>query len=185
MHRFMFGLLVAGILAAGAGYCYKTVFNYNFLTVTPGQVYQSGAMPPAILENKIQKYGIRAVIDLRSPGDDVDQEHATLAQLGVEHFHIPSGQVPEVAVVDEFLEIMDRCENRPVLIHCNHGEGRAVLFTAIYRMEYEGWNNEHARRVAYWQSGLGNFNPNSRKGRFLSNYIPRWRVAPKIAKMTK
>ena len=170
--RLLVGVLLVGVLGVGTGY-YKRVSTYRFTTITEGQVYQSGAMPPEILRDKVGQHGIRTVVDLRRPRDNVDEEHAVLTQLGVKHFSLPSSQVPEDEVVDAFLEIMDNREYRPVLIHCKHGIGRAVLFAAIYRMEYEGWSNEHARSVAYWQSAFGSFNPSSGKGAFILNYMPR------------
>ena len=173
MTRLMIGVLFVGALGAGVGY-YQKRSSYRFTTITEGQVYQSGAMPPEVLKNKVQQYGIQTVIDFRRPDGKVDAERAALSQLGIKHFNLYSGQIPEDEVVDIFLEIMDHHEYRPILIHCKHGIGRAVLFTAIYRMEYEGWSNELARRKAYWQSTLGSsFRLNEKKGKFICDYIPR------------
>lgn len=176
MQRIIFALVttvIVSMIGAGGGYAYWAKFNYRFLTVTEGQVYRSAAMPPEMLQSKVRRYGIRTVIDLRKPGDDVIAERAALAVLGVRHFSLPSHQVPSEEVVKGFLEIMDRSEYRPVLIHCHDGIGRAVLFSAIYRVEYEGWSNEDARLTAYWRSGLGNFKPDSRKGTYIRSYVRR------------
>jgi protein tyrosine/serine phosphatase len=171
------GVLLIGGLIAAAGYSYWVFVDHRFYTVTEGQVYRSGAMPLGTLQNKINHYGIKAVIDLRKTMDAVAAEHKALTQVGVKHFSVPTGQVPTEKTVKAFLEIMDDRENRPVLIHCHHGEGRAVLFAAIYRMEYEGWSNDDARqasRLILYKSG---FSLNSRKGKFLLNYVPRSRLA--------
>jgi protein tyrosine/serine phosphatase len=32
---------------------------------------------------------------------------------------------------------MDNKDNYPVLIHCYHGTGRAEMYSALYRIEYE------------------------------------------------
>lgn len=166
----LIGVLLVGVLGAGAGYGYWVLFDYRFSTVTEGQVYRSGAMPPETLLVKVRRYGIRAVIDLRRPGAEVDAERVALAQVGVKHFHLPSKQVPNDETIDAFLEILGHCEYRPVLIHCNHGEGRAVLFAAIYRIEYEGWSNERARRASRLLSSFGSFSSKSRKGIFIRDY---------------
>ena len=179
--RLMIVVLLIGALGAGAGY-YKRVSTYRFTTITEGQVYQSGAMPLEALKEKVKHYGIRAVIDFRSPRGNVDEENAFLTQLDVKHFNLPSGQIPENEVVESFLEIMDHPEYRPILLHCKHGIGRAVLFSAIYRMEYESWINEHARRKAYWQSTLSSsFKPNEEKGIFIRDYLPRQRRATTLS----
>lgn len=166
-------VFLVGVLAAGAGYGYWTLFDYRFSTVTKGQVYRSGAMPPEALLTKVRRYEIRAVIDLRMPGPEVDAERTALAQVGVKHFHLPSDQVPGGETIDAFLEILSRCEYRPVLIHCKHGEGRAVLFSAIYRIEFEGWSNERARRASRLLPFFGSFRTDARKGMFICNYVPR------------
>lgn len=176
MQRIIFALVatvIASVVGIGGSYVHWTKFNYRFLTVTEGQVYRSATMPPEILQSKVRRYGIRSVIDLRKPGDDVIAERASLSELGVRHFSLPSHQVPSEEVVRGFLEIMDRLEYRPVLIHCNNGIERAVLFSAIYRVEYEGWSNEGARSTAYLRSGLGSFEPDSRKGAYIRSYVSR------------
>jgi protein tyrosine/serine phosphatase len=182
-HAWRFALLSIVVLlfaavCGGAVYGYWTVFEHRFSTVSEGQVYRSGGMPPEQLVNKVRQYGIRAVIDLRrdsSEMEEMSKERSILARLGVRHFHLPSQQIPTDETVDRFLEIMGHPEYRPVLIHCTHGEGRAVLFAAIYGMEFEGWSNERARSASRFLSFRGSFSPKSKKGIFIRNYIPRWR----------
>ena len=94
--------------------------------------------------------------------------------MEVRHFSVPSKQVPDKETVKAFLDIMDDKKNRPVLIHCHHGEGRAVLFSAIYRIEYEGWPNDQARRASRLILYKSSFSADSKKGMFLKNYIPRF-----------
>jgi protein tyrosine/serine phosphatase len=159
-------------LCASALYAHWVLFEHRFATITPGQAYRSAAMPPERLVEKVEKSGIRAVIDLRSHGED-EAERSALAALGVKYFSLPSSQTPSPSVLDSFLELAAQSENRPFLVHCNHGIGRAVLFAALYRIEFEGWPNERARSNAYWGSGLGNFKPDSEKGRFLLDYRRR------------
>ncbi len=171
------GVLGIGLLVAAAAYGYWVFVEHRFLTVSEGQVYRSGAIPLETLQKKIKRYGIRTVIDFRKSREKVDAEHKALTQMGVKHFSVPSEQVPAAETVKAFLEIMDNRENRPVLIHCHHGKGRAVLFAGIYRIEYEGWSNEDARRASRLILFKSGFSSSSRKGMFLLNYIPRSRLA--------
>ena len=175
--RPLVGVLLVGLLVAAAGYGYWVFVDHRFWTVTEGQVYRSGAMPLETLQNKIKQYGIQAVIDFRKTLDAVDAEHKALTQMGVKHFSVPTGQVPTGKTVKAFLEIMDDRKNRPVLIHCHHGKGRAVLFSAIFRIEYEGWSNEDARRASRLILYKSSFSLNRRKGKFVFNYVPRSRLA--------
>ena len=105
------GVLVSAILYAGASYAYWSVFNYRFTPVTEGRFYQSAEMPPEKLQEVVQKFKIRAVIDLRKPAEKVEAERVALAQVGVEHFHLPTGQVPSDEVVEKYLTILDEPTN--------------------------------------------------------------------------
>jgi protein tyrosine phosphatase (PTP) superfamily phosphohydrolase (DUF442 family) len=166
-------LLFLGSLSVGVVYGHWVVFNHRFSTVAEGRIYRSGAMLPETLVDKVRRYGIKTVIDLRRYSNKVDAERSALEQVGVRHFHIPSRQIPTNETMEAFFEVMDDHADPPILIHCKHGEGRSVLFAAIYRMEYEGWSNERARRASRFLSFLGSFSPNSRKGIFIRNYVPR------------
>lgn len=130
----------------------------------------------------VRQRGIRSVVDLRQPLEEVQPEIAVLAALGVKHIHIPSAQVTEDAAVKRFLEVMSDPATYPVLIHCQHGIGRSVLFSAIYRVEFEGWDREQARQASLRPIRRifpgGTFAVNGAKGSYLLGYVsPRDAVA--------
>src|SRR5262245_6571381 len=150
-----------------------TGYKGRFFTVEGGKMFRSGALRPARLEGKVRRHGIRAVIDLRSARPEVDRERDTLAAIGVKHFHLPSKQVPRPETIDAVLTLLDQPENRPALVHCNHGVRRAAQFEAIYRMEYQRWPNQRALSLLRRRSGFLGFRPGSRSTRFLEAYVPR------------
>ena len=167
-------LIALGWLGWGMYYGHWVFFEHRFDTVTAGKVYKSGAMPTDDLLERVEEHGIRTVIDLRIHFPDlVARERESLDKVGVKHFHLPTEQVPEDETVAAFLEIMKDPGNRPVLIHCRDGEGRAVLFSAIYRVEFEGWDTERARKATRILSWRGGFKPGSDKGEYLRAYVPR------------
>lgn len=168
-------LLLAGIAGGGLGiyYAHWAMSDHRFTVISEGKVYQSGTMHSEDLVKTVRQYGIRAVIDLRKEGEDVLAEHSAMTREGVKHFSLPARQVPADDTVDRFLDIVGDPKNRPVLIHCKHGEGRAPLFAAIYRIEFEGWSRERARRATRLLPFGGSFAPDRRKGIFLLNYEKR------------
>lgn len=176
------GLLLVGVVATSGPYFYWVKVYSRFLPITEGKVYKSGEMSPAALKERVRDYGIRTVIDLRHDDPKSEVERKAMAEVGVRYVNIPSRQVPDEGAVNTFLRVMDESlanpDFRPVLIHCTDGTGRAPLFSAIYRMEYEGWSNEAARSHAYWETVLGNFETDSRKGKFILDYVPRSRTRP-------
>jgi len=94
-----------------------------------------------------QRRGIQTVIDFRSGQDlEVEAEKKALARIGVHHRHLPTSIYPSQPEIAAFVFAMRQELNKPnrILIHCKDGEGRAVMFAAIYRIEFEGWDNERA-----------------------------------------
>jgi protein tyrosine phosphatase (PTP) superfamily phosphohydrolase (DUF442 family) len=171
--------LAAGLLLAGGGFAWFELMP-QVEAVTPGRVYKSGALSSGDLLEVVRELDIRTVIDLREDLDDVAAEGATLAAAGVTHVSLPTPQVPSATTVEGFLELMDDETRYPVLIHCEHGYGRAVLFSALFRMEFEGWDNERARCATRSALRLpfSSFDLSEPKGAFLHDYRLRRQGRP-------
>ncbi|SDX10936.1 dual specificity protein phosphatase family protein [Aequorivita viscosa] len=189
MKKILLIAFAAIVLIAVGKYVYDTNINHNFKPVTEGKVYKSGVIPPDELPGYIEEYNIKSVIDLRFPGTDdlvnnpeipeelLAEKRVIEGLPGVNYYNIGSEQIPEDETVDRFLEVMDDSLNYPVLIHCHHGEGRAVLFSAIYRMEYEDMDNEEARKNSRFIVKFGNFDNGTKKGEYVKSYERR-RIGP-------
>ena len=159
--------------------------NHNFETITEGKVYKSGVLPPDQIESYVKKYHIKSIVDLRFPGtgDDVNnpedaaelvaEKNAVAKIKGVNYFNDGSDQVPNKENLLLFYKIMDNPANYPVLIHCYHGVGRAELYSAVYRIEYENWDKEEARTSTRFLTKWSSFDLGKPKGDFLHNYIRR------------
>jgi protein tyrosine/serine phosphatase len=174
------------IVLVGVGkYVYDVNINYNFKEISEGKVYKSGVIPPNEIEDYTKKYNIKSIVDLRFPGtkdtinnpevpEELLAEKEAVEKIeGVTYFNVGSHQVPSQETVDSFLEIMDDPNNYPVLIHCYHGSGRAHLFSALYRMEYEDMSNDDARGKTRFLLKGSSFDDDELKGEFLKNYKKR------------
>ena len=189
MKKIVLIIFASLVLIAVGKYVYDTNINHNFKAVTEGKVYKSGVIPIDELPEYIEEYNIKSVIDLRFPGTDdlvnnpeipeeLLAEKDAIAKIpGVNYYNIGSEQIPEDETVEKFLRVMDDSLNYPVLIHCHHGEGRAVLFSSIYRMEYEDMPNEEARENSRFIVKFGNFDHGTPKGEYVKNY-KRKRIGP-------
>ncbi len=180
------GIAILVLVLIGTGkYVYDRHINHNFMAITEGKVYKSGVIPPDEIADYVQKYHIKSIVDLRFPGtgDDVNnpeipaeltaEKEAVEKLPGVNYFNNGCDQVPEQKNVDSFLKIMDNPANYPVLIHCYHGIGRSQLFSALYRIEYEGWSNEEARNKAAFPVMFSSFDDGTPKGEYLKAYKSR------------
>ena len=177
--------LVVVVLGITGKYVYDRHINHNFMEITEGKVYKSGVIPPDEIADYVKKYKIKSIVDLRFPGtgDDVNNpevpaeltaEKEAVAKIpGVNYFNNGSDQVPKQENLDSFFKIMDNQDNYPVLIHCYHGIGRAQMYSALYRIEYEGFSNEEARSKAAFPVMFSSFDDGKPKGEYLKAYKSR------------
>jgi len=186
--------IFGGVLVLfGAIYVWHVHFNYRFETIKEGKVYKSALIDPEKLGYYLEKYKIKTVIDLLDPGvqdalnpakqKEIDDEQKAVDEFNkkhnanVVHINIPSPQTPTKKTLKRFFEVLDDNNSYPVLIHCYHGMGRAHVYSALYRIEYEHWKNEDARaktRVIVEALGYrSSFADGRLKGDFLMRYKPR------------
>lgn len=194
--KILSGLLVTLFLGV-AYYVWYVHFNFRFAEVSEPQrtekVYQSALIAPDKIGKFIKKAKIKTVIDFLDASvqnklnpasqKNIDAEDKAIANYNqknnsaVQHINIPSGQVPSKKALTEFFKVMDNKENYPVLVHCYHGTGRTEVYASLYRIEYEKWKNEAARKkTRVVVEGLGytsSFGKGREKGDFLINYKPR------------
>jgi hypothetical protein len=139
------------LIVAGSLYGYWVLFDYRLTVISAGRVYQSAAMPVPTLLKATKRHRIGTVIDFRCPDDPgVDVESRALRPTGIRYLNIPTAQVPCDATLERYMNAMHEAlqSNQGVLLHCKHGEGRAVMYAALYRIEFEGWTAESAYRAA-------------------------------------
>jgi protein tyrosine/serine phosphatase len=181
--------ILALVLVLVGKYVYDMNINHNFETITESKVYKSGVIPPSEIESYVKKYHIKSIVDLRMPGTndlvlnpekpgELQAERNAVAKItGVNYFSNPSDQVPTEKNIAIFTKIMDDKANYPVLIHCYHGTGRAELYSAIYRIEYENFTNEAARSRVRTLVKWSSFDDGKPKGEYLKAYKSRKQLA--------
>ena len=177
---------ILGIVLIFVGkYVYDMNINHNFETITEGKVYKSGVIPPNEIESYVKEYHIKSIVDLRFPGTNdlvnnpeipkelTAEQDAVKKLKGVNYFNNGSDQVPKQENLDRFFKIMDNPANYPVLIHCYHGVGRAEMYSALYRIEYEHFTNEQARQGVRTFLTWSSFDDGTPKGEYLKAYKSR------------
>jgi tyrosine-protein phosphatase SIW14 len=151
-------LLAATLFAVPFGYArVRERHLRNVRVVEEGVLYRSGQPSPAGLGRLVHDYDIRTVICFRDVEEGKaevapDQwEEKSCADLGIKYVRMPlrvwsydHGVIPADENVHRFLELMADPKNHPVLIHCYRGVHRTGTYSAVYRMERQGWSNEDA-----------------------------------------
>ena len=119
----------------------------NFVRVN--EQFCTGGQPRLEHLERLKAEGVRAVINLRPPGEHrAAEEEAKAKELGLRYFNIPVvfGE-PKEEQATEFLRITDDPENRPAFIHCA-GAIRVGAFWMIRRVLRDGWTVEEAEKEA-------------------------------------
>lgn len=196
-HRGAAALAVAvilGVAAWGTVYFRATYSHAKRLrTVEAGRFYRCGQLTAAGFADAVERFGIRTVVNVQEDVPDPEvwrtftdrrrvPETEVCRQLGVRYVWLAPDLVPpgrpateRPSVIDRFLEVCDREDAYPILLHCKAGLHRTGLLSAVYRMEYQGWSRLTAFRelrahgFGDWASTSGNVYVEQ----YLMRYTPR------------
>jgi predicted protein tyrosine phosphatase len=189
-------LLISLLVGLGAFVFWYNNLNHTYRVITDGKVYKSGLIPPNELEDYLIPNKIKTVVNLLDPGvqdrlnpakqEQINAEDKAINEINnkyktnIKHVSIPSGQIPTKKTLEAFYKVIDDPKNYPLHIHCYHGTGRAVIYSAIYRIEKENWTNKKAQENTRLFKFLvdsplyhSSFSKGRSKGDFLLNYKPR------------
>jgi protein tyrosine/serine phosphatase len=189
------GGLIAVLMAVVPVVYYRWEYatNKRLREVEPGRVYRSGHMTAEGFEDAVKRLNLRTIINLQDEYPDPDvvrtffdrstvKEKAMCERLGIRYVHIaPDLYPPALAkdhrpkAIDQFLAVMDDPNTYPVLIHCRAGLHRTGVMTAVYRMEYQGWDTRRAF-LEVKDNGFGESactSANEYIAQYVLNYRPR------------
>jgi uncharacterized protein (TIGR01244 family) len=119
----------------------------SFMRVSPD--FCTGGQPRPEHFAQLKSEGVRAVLNLRTPGEHrAAEEQEAVEKAGLKYFNIPveyRNPLPEQ--VDQFLKITDDPANRPMFIHCTAAI-RVGAFWMIRRVLRDGFTQEAALEEA-------------------------------------
>jgi uncharacterized protein (TIGR01244 family) len=118
MTRTLAALTLAALVAAVPASAQDAPPIRNFLKVNTD--FCTGGQPRPEHFAKLKADGVKAVLNLRTPGEHrADEEKHEVENLGLKYYNIPVVYTsPTDAQVDEFLKLTDDAANRPMFIHC-------------------------------------------------------------------
>jgi protein tyrosine phosphatase (PTP) superfamily phosphohydrolase (DUF442 family) len=145
MRKLLFGLIPL-LAAAAAGWLIvldrqgRLVWDH-WDESKRGILYRSGQLTSEQLTEATRRYGIRTVINLQMPGEELEEERALAKRLEVDFVNLPmpGDGFGEEWQFREILKIIDDPQRRPVLVHCARGTCRTGAAVAMYRFERDGW----------------------------------------------
>ena len=119
----------------------------NFVRIN--DQFCTGGQPKLEHLEQLKAEGVKAIINLRTPGEHrAAEEEAKAKELGLRYFNIPVVyREPKEEQATEFLKITDDPKNRPAFIHCTAAI-RVGAFWMIRRVLRDGWKVEAAEEEA-------------------------------------
>jgi hypothetical protein len=148
MFRLMSRRVAVGVACAAlmvAGWTWWQCARFKHLAVhQPGRVYRSAWLDPQPLKEVIERYQIRAVVNLCEPGemgaDRIIGEREAVTSSGARLIELtmPTAIAPNHPAIAKHLEVMSDPNNYPMLVHCQHGVTRTAKFLTIYDIAFRG-----------------------------------------------
>ena len=159
MFRFLLALTVVAIVTlpqqAGAK---STFFNRGPIEIQHLDAGVFGGSAPKTDADfaKLQRIGVRRLLDVRYPRLIGLKERRLATKYGMTYERIPTGFFPtRKGTVPEILARLKSDCGGTIYIHCNLGSDRLGMLIAIYRVEELGWQPSAA--MATWKADQ--FNP--------------------------
>ena len=124
--------------------------------VHEGQVYRSGQLSAAKLEETIRDKNIKTVVNLRGPDPDskwYQAEQEVCQKMGVRQVDVQLGSgEPDRNEVATLLDVYHQAD-KPILVHSQSRYGSSGFASSLYRAAVLGEPTKDARQeLAFWES---------------------------------
>lgn len=148
MFRSLGGRISLGVACAAllvGGWTWWQCARYKHLAVhESGRVYRSAWLEPDAMKEVIERYQIRAVVNLCEPGEMGDDrivgERQAVTSSGARLIELtmPTTIGPEDPAIPQHLAVLSDPNNYPMLVHCQHGVTRTAKLLTIYDIAFRG-----------------------------------------------
>ncbi len=117
----------------------------NFHVVVAGEIYR-GELPGKAGMEYLAAAGFKAVLNLKTEDDSIEEEARVARELGLTHVSVPLSPVLPLRDrdVNSALEALANPALHPIFVHCRHGRDRTGLVVGLDRVERQGWSATRA-----------------------------------------
>jgi protein tyrosine/serine phosphatase len=148
-------IAIVALLGLAGFWIWREHFQtYHLATVKEGVLYRDGNRGMREFATTIKKIKPKTVVCLLDDAELADpakpmfaQEMSYLQQHGVrvERIAVPLGGWPTSEQVKQFLDLVQKPENQPVLVHCAQGMRRTGMMAAAYQQSVLKMDDAKAR----------------------------------------
>jgi len=141
------GLIIILLIVAAAILLVRHFHIKNFHTIEPGVLYTSGQPRGMDYTRLLYKYHIGTIVNVRSASEHreknwYNEEVTWVRNNGVNYEELPiekSNYFPDPNTQNEFLKIMAKKANLPVLLHDSNGRKRVSILAAVWAVKARGY----------------------------------------------
>lgn len=146
--RFCFLVWLCTTTSFAANPTRPTVHVRNFGVVNDHLL--RGAQPSASEITELSLAGAKLIIDLREAGTATAIEKQEVEKLGMKYTNIPFPPLaaPSPALIRNVLNLITENKSQTIFVHCRRGKDRTGTVVACYRIQHDGWDNQHALEEA-------------------------------------
>lgn len=150
--------VVALLALVGPSGSYRLLFRDNLIEVIPGEVYRSAQPSGARLEEWMERYRLRSILNLRGHTNDRPwyvAEREVADRYGAHHYtvRISAERLPGGHELRELARVLESAP-RPLLLHCEGGVERTGLAAAVAVLLQEDGDLERAHAQFAPEKGL-------------------------------
>lgn len=122
----------------------------NFHEVLRGEFYRAAQLSPESLADRVQRYKIRTIINLRGTQPDAEwyREESQVARLtDAKLIDFPMSATRQMTR-DQAMKLVTLMKDapKPILVHCKTGADRTGLVSVIYANQVAGIDEEEAEQ---------------------------------------
>ena len=129
----------------------------NFYLVN-ANLYRGGQPTEAGIK-RLEKMGVKTVIDLRGADENSKKEENWTQAAGIKFIpvNLENWFRPKNSDIEHIINFINAPENQPVFVHCRRGADRTGTVVAVYRISHDGWTADQATDEAkkfgfgWWQ----------------------------------
>ena len=161
-----FNICLFAIIIGFGGYMLGFRMHRAFRCIVPGKVYSAKQPSEKKLQQLIDKYGIKTIVNLRGYSPEHTPGEVAVAEKNNIEFMTLSWSAhntPRHPLLKRFIKEIETCQT-PILIHCHSGIDRSGTAAAMAAMEIGGEDYYKAKKHSFVPPG-----PWKRKKR--KNYV--------------
>jgi tyrosine-protein phosphatase SIW14 len=111
-----------------------------------------GAAPSEAGLKELQALHVTIDLDLREPGEAIEQERAEAEKLGIKYINVPMPPLsaPNREEMSQALAVLLAADSGTdrVFVHCRRGRDRTGTVIACFRIQHDGWSSLRAFQEA-------------------------------------